>query len=206
MSNNVLRALAAIGSTLLAAACAPEFDQPFPLVVGATWTFDTSEAATGATGTKTQTVSDIADGVATLTTNKAGGGTTTSKQQDLEDAVVRLSEESVTAAGAADGSETYHPAKVRVPKTLRTPGEHLTDSYTETAVDAADVETTNDKEEQWTLLEIATVEVAAGSFPNTFHFLRSGAVDKEFWFANGIGKIREEGGGKVEELASYQLP
>lgn len=199
----ILGAFATLASMV---GCAPPIDQPIPLVVGASWTYDTSDAATGTSGTKTQTVSDLTDGVATLTTDKAGGGTTTSKQQDREDAVVRLSEVSVTAAGADDGSESYDPAKLRAPKTLHAPGDHLTDTYTETVTDAAGVSTTNDKSEEWTLLEITTFEAAAGSFPNTFHFRRSGAVDKEFWFANGIGKLHEEGGGQVEDLSGYELP
>ncbi|MBI1946083.1 MAG: hypothetical protein HYS27_10325 [Deltaproteobacteria bacterium] len=206
MHSKAPRLLGAVAMLTSAIACAPEFDQPIPLAVGASWTYDTSETATGTSGTKTQTVTEVTDGVATLVTDKAGGGTTTSKQQDLDDAVVRLSEESVTAAGGPDGSESYDPAKVRVPKTLRVPGDSLTDSYTETVVDAAGVSTTNEKSEEWTLLEITSYDVPVGTFPNSFHFLRSGAVDKHFWFANGVGKIREEGGGQVEELSGYELP
>lgn len=206
MSNATSRTFVAIGVLVWTVSCAPPIDQPLPLVVGASWTFDTSDATSGTTGTKTQTVTELSDGVATLITDKAGGGTTTSRQQDRVDAVVRLSEESVTSAGAPDGSESYDPAKMRVPKTLRAPGDSLVDAYSETVIDAAGEETTGDKSQQWTLLDIATLEVPAGSFPNTFHFRRSGAVVKEYWFANGVGKLREEGGGVVEELSGYELP
>lgn len=202
----------ALASLSITAGCTPAFDTPFPLVVDAEWVFEVTDSASGAVSTKTQrvtaktTLDGVEGDVYELETDKAGGGHTTSIQQDTVEALVRFREESVTAADAPDGSEVYQPAKVRVPKTLLTVGAKLTDSYTETDTDAAGVVTTVEKSEEWTLIAIETLTTPAGSFDSAFHFLRTGLGDKEFWFANDVGKLREESGAGTEVLTGFTIP
>lgn len=108
--------------------------------------------------------------------------------------------------------EWYTPFKLRVDEDSArlTPGASFTTTHTEAVTDVATGATTmSDKVEQWTVEAVdEAITVPAG----TFCALRvrrtvaaTGSI-KTYWFARGVGKIRESGAGQTEELSGYTLP
>jgi hypothetical protein len=103
----------------------------------------------------------------------------------------------------------YTPDKIRIDETPAhvAMGATWQISYTEVTTDSANVMTTIAKDETWTVEATAeSVTVPAGTFTAMrLHKVTSGAADKMFWFAAGVGKIKETGD-QTEELVSYTLP
>jgi hypothetical protein len=206
-------------ATLDAGACAtPARLRLLPLAVGSTWSYQVTAGAGAAPVLKQNPVEAYED----VGGRKAGtqafrirtektDGATVSWQEDRCDGVERHREQAFSLASALTDEQFYQPSKPRVDETAEhtTLGASWTSAYTEVTVDpATGAETTKTKVETWTVEAVdEPVTVPAG----TFRCVRlhkvgadAGQADKRFWFAPGVGKIKEEGD-QLEELASYAL-
>jgi hypothetical protein len=183
-----------------------------PLKVGASWRYVVTDAQDGSTSTKTMRVDNattlpgVSGDVFTLITEQDGGDRTLSPHQKTAAGVVRLREDSYKGE-VFKKSVVYAPAKLRVPA-LQEVGDSVTQSFVESTYDSTGKLTKqSSKTEVWTLEAVETLVVPAGRFDQVrrLHRVSSGS-DKRFWFADGVGKLKEDGGGQTEELAGYDMP
>lgn len=199
------------------AACSAGTGRYLPMVTGASWTYDTNEE--GIIEVKTQTVGAIEDvgGMKAgtqafrVTTSKVAG-MVVSWQEDTGSAILRHRE--LDMSGGTHTDETYLPAKLRIdedPARL-TVNASYTETYTEEVTDTMTNETSStDKSETWTVLAVdEEVTVPAGTFCAMKLRKQStgatGSSDKMYWFARGIGKVKEESTGRSELLTAYSIP
>jgi hypothetical protein len=197
----------------------PSADRYLPLVIGATWTYDTSDMGQPNV-VKTSTVEALEDvgerKAGTIAyrvrTGKAGGlGDVVSWQQDKCTSVVRHREQNldpITDAVVTD--QFYVASKLRVDETPAhlELGATWTTSYTEVEVDNTTGQThTKSKDETWTVQALdESVTTAAGTFTCLkVNKTTSGLADKTYWFAKGVGKVQEMGEA-VETLTAYTIP
>jgi hypothetical protein len=192
----------------------PTTGRYLPLAEGSTWTFRVTDQNAIVT-TKTQTVGAIEDvggakagtsGYRVTTTKPTG--MTISWQEDVGDKLLRHREHDM--AGSTQTDEIYTPFKLRLDETSAhllvgaTWDETYVESVTEmgTTLDATKVET-------WSVIaDDELVQVPAGNFC-TLRIRRTSTVggsagsDKTYWYARGVGKVKEVGGNQTEELLSY---
>lgn len=194
-------------------------DRYMTLVPGDSWTFRVTDSSNVRT-MKTQTVGaeeDIGGELAgttafRLTTVKGttGAGMTVSWQQDTGTGIIRLREEDMSGGTTTD--EYYHPMRHRIDESAEhiVAGAAWDESYTEEVyTDGGPTPTMADKTEHWSVVaNDESVTVPGGTFC-TLHIHRTSTVggvdgsDKDYWFARGVGKIKERGAGQTEELESY---
>lgn len=187
-----------------------------PLHAGAAWTY----RVTGPNGTtmKTQQVGALEDvggakaGVMAfkVTTTKTGG-TVVSWQQDTGTAIIRHREQDL--AGGNQTEETYTPFHTRLDEAA----EHLqagvtwTETYDEAVTDVATAMTTTvTKTDTWVVEAVdAVVTVPAGSYcalqlARTTQVAGTPSSSKKYWYARGVGKVKEQTtGGSTEQLVSF---
>ena len=198
---------------------APPVDCPsegryLELTPGASWTYRVTDVD-GVTE-KTQTVGALEDVGGTkagtmayrLTTTKAGGSVV-SWQEDRGDSVRRHKE--LDMAGGSQTTELYEPYRTRIDEAAAhvANGASWGEGYTEVVTDASSMTTSTAKTEQWRIAAVdETVTVPAGTFcalrvGRTSTTAGGGGSDKTFWFARGIGKVKEVGLGQTEELVAH---
>jgi hypothetical protein len=193
----------------------PAAQRYLPLAIGTRWTYDTSD--TGAPNVvKTQTVEGLEDvgdrKVGTtayrLRTTKAGDGDVVSWHEDRCTAILRHREQSFDANGVLLSDQFYVPSKLRLDETAAhlVVGATWTTEFTEVEVDPVEGTHTVSKSETWKVDAVdETLTVPAGTFTCLrVRKVTSGDADKTFWFALGIGKIKEQGE-QIEALTSYTL-
>jgi hypothetical protein len=126
-------------------------------------------------------------------------------------AVHRHHEKAYNLSDLLRDEEWYQPHKLRLDEAP----EHLVldaqwqEAYDEAHLDALGNETTDTRTIDWTVEAIdESVTVPAGTF-TCIRVRHTGTIvgqsDKQFWFALGVGKVRELGG-QLEELTSYSIP
>lgn len=188
-----------------------------PLDVGNQWTYQIIKD-TGEQFTKTSTVEDFeaiggvkGDLEAFRIRTDKDSGYTLSWQEDAGDAVVRHHEQTFDSFDVQKTDEFYDPSKMRLDESEA----HLavdasySYSYDEQVFDLqASTNTTTTKTESWQVRAVdEELTVPAGTF-SCLHVYRSndgtGAM-KEYWFARGVGKVKEVGGGQTELLADYSV-
>ena len=196
----------------------PASERLLPLAIGASWTFEVTPNG-APSEIKTSTVEALEDVGATkagitafrVRTEKVDGYTV-SWQEDLCDKIVRHREQSLDLGEVPSTDQIYQPSKLRVDETAAhtTMGATWIDTYTEVEEDlvTGDI-TTVEKSESWTVEAAAeSVTVPAGTF-TAIKLRRTsdvvGAADKIYWFAPGVGKVKEAGD-QLEELTEYTLP
>ncbi len=192
----------------------------FPLEVGASWTFRVVDVTDGSVSSKTQSVDAFED----VGGDKAGvmafrlrsdkdSGYSISWQEDTGTAIVRHREESYDAADVFESEDWFAPGKLRIdesPDRVELDAT-FTNSYDEMTIDHTngDLVTTTTKTEDWLVEAVDdVVDVPAGSF-SCLRLYRSNdgtGTQKRYWFARGVGKVKETGGAQVEELADYTIP
>lgn len=189
-----------------------------PLASGASWTYRVTDTTTGATADKTSTVGaeeDVggakAGVIAFRVTTEKLDGMTVSWQEDIGTAIVRHRERSFDAAGGLQTDEIYTPHKLRVDDSPahRVAGATWTEAYTEDITDAAGQRTSTTKTETWSVEAVDdTITVPAGTFTcvRVRKTSQTTASNKVYWFAPGVGKVREAGMASLEELTAYSLP
>jgi hypothetical protein len=138
-------------------------------------------------------------------------GVTVSWQQDRCDAVARHHEQGFLLDGGLESDEYYQPYKLRIDETEAhvASGASWVLGFTEVAVDpVTKAETSKAKTETWSVEGVGEViTVPAGTF-TCLHVrkvgLEDGQADKQFWFAPGVGKVKEVGS-QTEELVEYEV-
>jgi hypothetical protein len=187
-----------------------------PLVMGATWTYAISEPMKPARN-KTSTIEAFED----IGDRKAGtsgwrqrteklDGVAVSWSEDRCTSVVRHREKSFDDQNVLQSDQFYQPSKLRVDETpahLAT-GATWTVSFTEVEVNpTTGMATLVSKDENWSVVSAnESITTAAGTFETVhLHKLTSGAAEKDYWYARGVGKIKETGE-QTEELTSYSIP
>jgi hypothetical protein len=133
---------------------------------------------------------------------------TVSWQEDTGRSIVRHVEDAYKPGGAAPtGRELWQPFKMRLderPEKLKD-GASWSVEYMETNRPANGVATTQKRSETWTVRSVdETVTVGDRTYRNCLRVNRVGtemgaASNKDYWFARGIGKVKETGG-QTEEL------
>jgi hypothetical protein len=199
--------------------CATALSERYlPLTVGASWTYDVTDlsvpgslpVAKATTVEGFESVGDRKDGTMAfrIRTEKASGSTT-SWQEDRCTSIVRHREQSYSASNLMESDQFYMPSKLRIDETAEhlAVGARWTVSYDEVEVDPVAGETTVSKDETWSVEAVGeSITVPAGTFSTVqLRKVTSGEADKRFWFAAGVGKIKEEGEQR-EELRAFNLP
>lgn len=187
-----------------------------PLVVGATWTYDTVDQ--GVTATKTASIEAFED------VGGARAGTMTYRWQEVTpdgkqltwyqlagDGIGRIREQSFDAAGAMKSEHWYDPFLLRVDES----SEHLragaswSTTFNETVTSAKHDGTTTTVTVDFTVQSLTeSVTVPAGTFTclRLLRHDRSSGNDKTYWFARGVGKVKESNSKGGETLRSYLVP
>ncbi len=199
---------------------APAADRYLPLVIGASWTYDTLDSSmmNPVTVVKTSTVEaleDVGDRKAGVTayrvrTGKSGGvGDVVSWQEDQCTGIVRHREQQFDPNDTLLTDQFYVPGKLRVDETAEhlTLGATWTTAYTEVEVDPILGTHTVSKDETWT---VQAVDEMVTTPAGTFSCLKvgkatSGAAAKTYWFAKGVGKVQETGE-QTETLTAFTVP
>ncbi len=198
-----------------------------PAPVGATWEYDTTdEGADGGTvmGTKSVSVQAIepVPGRAGITAARIhtvvpGAEEQNTWQAETATAIVRYRDEIYLAGAGTSGLEevdVYAPSKLRVDTAHLTTNQTYTESYTEsvTQVMQGNNTTSTSKPFAWKVIDGSeSITVPAGTF-TALHLQKSngnsGAIDKDYWFVRGVGKVKETAAStnRVEVLRSFQLP
>jgi hypothetical protein len=193
------------------------------LATGSSWTYQVDDG--GGTETKTQTVGPLEDvggakaGVTAfrMTTTRSAGEVV-SWQEDTGTAILRHREQDL--AGTTTTDEIYEPHKTRLDESPDhlVAGATWAEDYSEeiTATDTSTVPptVTTDtvaKRDNWEVVAVdEVVVVPAGAFC-TLHLKRTSTANgaggsvKHYYFARGVGKVREAGGNQTEELSDYAL-
>jgi hypothetical protein len=145
-------------------------------------------------------------------TQKGSGRTTVSWHEDAGSAIRRHRELVYDASSTLETEEYYNPYKLRVDGTAAhtVAGATWIEAYAEHTTDflLGGAMTTTAKSDRWTIEAVdVTVTVPAGTFSciRIRHVGLSTMSDKTYWFARGVGKVKEVGG-MVEELTSYSIP
>lgn len=185
-------------------------DRYLPFDVGNHWRYRVTAAGDPSDiSTKTQDLTDEGDDLITQTTQK-GGGSTVSKLDIVGDAVMRFSQEDYDSTDMLLMTTYYEPdGKARIdedPARLMM-GATWDETYTKRVVPAMGAEIMTTVTDTWTVMG---VDVACSSPLGDYsciHLMRerdNPVIVKEYWYARGIGKVREEGG-QIEELLGCNL-
>lgn len=187
-----------------------------PLKIGAHWTYATSKP-----GVPVQQKANSVEAYEDVGDRKAGimafriktellDKTSVSWQQDLCTSVIRHREKTYDLNNVLTGDTFYLPSKLRLDETPAhvATGAAWTLSLTEIMVDpVTGVATTVSKDENWSVVAASeSITVPAGTFA-AIHLNKktSGNADKDYWYAAGVGKLKETGD-QTEELTAYTIP
>jgi hypothetical protein len=187
--------------------CGFDSDRYLPFEAGQRWSYTVTKVDTGERKVKAQHLEAGADGTVVQITEKLDGSTRSVLRVD-GDRVVRLQQEDIDGAGAVEKTTTYAPGQIRIDEADAriVTGASWEEIYDELVSEAGSAPTTVRTRDLWDVVAAETpCNSALGDF-TCLHLRRAraegGVAIKEFWFARGIGKIREVGDKSVEELAS----
>lgn len=187
-----------------------------PQAVGNSWRYRVDELDGTPPAVKTQSNTEMltpdeqtGEVIVQVTANNSG--TTESWFQRQGDRIVRLQQRDIDQSGALERTTLYLPHRLRIdenPDRLVT-GATWTENYVreERSPLGAVLETENNSEE-WSVINGDIACPGEWSEHRCVHLRRrtlaGSGTEKQYWFARGIGKVREEGG-VVEELLGCQL-
>jgi hypothetical protein len=181
----------------------PAGDSIFPVAIGNRWEFRIQDSG-GDVSTKIQTITSTAPDGAFLFETERGDRQTFSVQKiDAEGRLVRLSEYS-TKIGVVVERISFMPPDIRVDTDSIEIGTEYSQTYLEDH-DPSDGIADVEKSQTFTVEAVETITVPAGTY-STIRVRRatSGGPAKIFWYAKGVGKIKEVGG-QLEELSSAEI-
>ncbi|MCP4443800.1 MAG: hypothetical protein GY811_00455 [Myxococcales bacterium] len=185
-------------------------DRYLPYQEGYQWTYRVTDLGSPATTSKTQALATADDpdlGAVIVQTTTKATGTTVSALKRVADSVVRLRQEDRDELGTLERTTVYDPGQNRLDEVA----EHLVlgaewdDVYTVTVTDETGAPVSSgERTDHW---EVLGVDVECSSPLGDFtclHLRRQrtagGVSDKQFFFAKGIGKVKEINANQVEEL------
>lgn len=189
-------------------------DRYLPYQVGYQWNYRVTDLGNPDVTTKNQvlTMEDDPDlgSVIVQTTTKATGSTVSALKREA-DSVLRLRQEDRDELGALERTTVYAPGQNRLdeaPANLVV-GAEWDDIYTVTVTDAVgNPVSTGERTDHW---EVLGIDVDCSSPLGDFSCLHvrrqriaGGVSDKQFFYAKGIGKVKEVNANQVEELVSCQ--
>lgn len=192
--------------------CGFDSDDYLPYEAGFTWTYRVTDLGTGARETKEQRIDPEMEhpdyGAVLVQVTSKVNGETVNFMQVQGDRVVRRQQEDYDASGALERTTVYQPHAIRIDQSPErtTPDamwqEDYTEVVTEPGVAPIEVPTTD----VWLVVE---VDVPCESPLGIFECIRlrrtrtqGGVAEKEFFFARGVGKVREVGSNQLEELSA----
>jgi len=185
-----------------------------PYQPGYQWSYRVTNLGTPDVTTKNQVLTAETDAqlgpVIVQTTTKATGSTVSALKR-VADSVLRLRQEDLDAAGGLKQTTVYDPGQNRLDEAAENlvVGATWDDNYTVTVTDpAGTVLSTGARTDRW---EVLGIDVACSSPLGDFQCLQvrrqriaGGISDKQFFYAKGIGKVKEVNANQVEELISCQ--
>lgn len=191
-----------------------------PLASGAQWTVRTTKLKTGLTEDKKQVVGAL-ENIGGSKVGLMGYRVTTTKdngdviswQEDTGTSVRRHREDD--RAGMTQSDELFIDHKTRLDEQPDRMAEGTTwnETFTVESTDLSTMEmATTDKEYRWAVVRMGEmVTVPAGSFCTaqvTRTKIRDGIAGKtkQYWFARGVGKVKERSTNGREELIDYTVP
>jgi hypothetical protein len=146
-----------------------------------------------------------------VTTDKDGSDHTESWQGPAADAperIVRFREQAFGAtSGMLDTENHYDPPKLHADGSAAhtVKGASWVEEYAETSLPVGMPANTHSVSDRWTVIsDSETVKVPAGSFTGVIHLRKAGNSTKDYWYARGIGKLKETGT-QTEELSAYTI-
>lgn len=191
-------------------------DSYLPFAAGNTWRYLVDELDGNPPAIKSQTYTEVltpdaetGEVIVQVTTNN--NGSTESWFQKQGDKIVRLRQQDFDLAGNLERTTYYRPYRLRLdesPERLQT-GVTWTENYVREERDTFDriveEETTS---EEWSVVSGDVACPEPWEERRCVHLRREaiegGISIKQYWFARGYGKIREEGG-ILEELVGCTL-
>jgi hypothetical protein len=197
---------------------APLDQRYLPLAPGATWQWDVTDndpVEPDPPYVKTSTVGALEDvggakagQMAYKVTTVGDDGTTVSWQELSASAVRRHREQTFDLNNTLISDQVFNPHKLRIDERSDriVAGATWTETYTEVENGGPSLP----KVEQWTVLGVdVPCTTGSGETLSCLQVRRNGEDEgdsvKTYWFARGVGKVREEGK-KTEVLKSYDLP
>lgn len=189
-------------------------DRFLPYQPGYKWTYRVTDLTTPGSTNKSQTLTMETDPelgeVIVQTTNK-GTGSTVSALKRIDEAVVRLRQLDLDGTGTLERTTTYDPGQNRLDEASAhlVLGAEWDDDYSLTVEKVGDAPVVGSRTDHWKVLGVdVDCESPLGSF-KCLHVQRvrtaGGISDKQFFFAKGIGKIKEVNASQIEELVSCEV-
>jgi hypothetical protein len=191
-------------------------DSYLPFAAGNTWSylvdeFDGNPPAVKAQAYTEMITPDEETGPVIVQVTNTNGGRTESWLQQQGSKIVRLRQQDFDTAGNLERTTYYRPYRLRIdedPERLQT-GATWTENYVREVRDPLDrITNSEDTAEEWKVLSGDTACPAPWENLRCVNLQRStitgGVSQKLYWFARGVGKIREEGG-ILEELVGCTL-
>lgn len=195
----------------------PEAPAPYlPMSTGVRWTYQVTD--NGVVTRKVTTVGPLEavggtgpnqDVMAYRVTTEKNDGVdeTVSWQNRVGDLAVRYREQSFGPSGL-ELEEHWEPYKLRLDETdaRLEAGQSWQERYSETKLAVNQAPVTANRTEQWVIVALdESVTVPAGTYDCLVVEKTSTSSTKRYWFARGVGKVKETGG-QTEELVSVELP
>jgi hypothetical protein len=193
-----------------------------PWNVGNSWTYDVNKNGTVTEKTTVVGALEVVGGSGPsakleafhVTTSKgAGSNDHTESWQGADaanpDRILRFRELTYDAKTGMLQDEVYcDPPKLHVDGSPEhtVKGASWLEKYTETTLTVGSPVTSHAVSERWTVLDDnETLAVPAGTFMHVIHLQKTGAASsKDYWYARGVGKLKETGT-QTEELVKYSL-
>ncbi|HEX2882509.1 MAG TPA: hypothetical protein VHO25_23475 [Polyangiaceae bacterium] len=190
-----------------------------PWAEGNTWTYLVTDAATAMSSEKVTTVNALEAVGGTgphsaqmanhvITTKMDGTDKTESWQAVVGEQVLRYREQAFSASTGMLSSETHwDPPKLRLDESAAhtVADATWTEQYDETVLPVGMAPMTTAEQDQWTVLATdQMVTVPAGTFSTLVLSKFGGTQTKTYYYARGVGKVKEEGT-ITEELVSYDV-
>jgi hypothetical protein len=146
-----------------------------------------------------------------VTTDKGAQDHTESWQAPSASAperIVRFREQAFAAStGKLDNEVHYDPEKLHVDGSPErtVAGATWLEKYAETSLVVGQPPSTHSVSERWTVIaDDEKLKVPAGTFEGVVHLQKVGNSTKEYWYARGVGKLKETGT-QTEELTDYTV-
>ena len=193
--------------------CDFDSDDYLPYAAGFTWSYRLTDLDDGERAIKEQRIEpemihpDYGP-VVVQVTGKINGETISLTRKE-GDRVLRFQQEDRDASGALERTTIYDPPQIRIDESSERIelGAAWDEAYTEIVLDPEGVEIM--RVDTVDHSEVLGVDDPCDSPMGEFSCLRvrrtrlaGGVADKEFHFARGIGKIREVGSNRLEELTA----
>jgi len=186
-------------------------DRYLPFQPGYKWTYKVTDLSSPGTRDKSQILTMENDpelGEVIIQTTNKGNGATVSALQRIGDAVVRLRQLDLDVASVLERTTTYDPGQNRLDEAAENLvlGAKWDDVYSLSVAKVGSPVVEGQRTDSW---EVLGVDVDCDSPFGTLKCLQlrrirtaGGISDKQFFFAKGVGKIKEVNASQIEELVS----